>query len=155
MTASYYYKNTGLHFDTCSQLVSQQIHFTQCMQTTVSAIRPCVFYNSAIYRSKTRLRRPFKIHLKNQNCDQTVGSFIILVLNRVLSPPCTQLSVLNTCDVLFRGPTLQPVLWSHSESTARFQERKKLKDACLTFPLLCFPLKLVRVTRKIFHYSLI
>lgn len=143
MTASYYYKNTGLHFDTCSQLVSQQIHFTQRMQTTVSAIHPCVFYNSAIYHSKTTLRRPFKIGLKNQNSDQAVVSFIVLVLNGVLSPPCTQLSVLNTCDVLFKGSTLQPVLWSHSGSTSRFQGKKKIKDASLTFPLLCFPLRLV------------
>lgn len=79
---------------------------------------------------------------KDPNSDQTVGSFILLVLNGVLPPPCTHLSVLNTSDVLFKGPILQPVLWSHPESTSRFQE-KKLKDATLTFVSLDFPLRLV------------
>lgn len=47
---------------------------------------------------------------KNLNSDQTVGSCILLVLNGVLPTPCTHLSVLNTFDVLFKGPILQPVL---------------------------------------------
>lgn len=78
---------------------------------------------------------------KNLNSNQTVGSFILLVLNGVLPHPCTYLSVLNTFGVLFKGPILQPVLWSHTGYTSRFQE-KKLKDATLTFLTLDFPLKL-------------